>query len=257
MGMNQIQPISAFHDNYIWMIVHPENSSAVVVDPGDAHAVFDALEADKLTLAAILITHHHRDHIGGVNDLLQQFNVPVYGPANEETPATILLSDRDKVTLAPVDANFSVLDTPGHTAGHISYVGLGGVFCGDTLFAGGCGRLFEGTAEQLYQSLQRLAALPEQTHVYCAHEYTLKNLAFAKLVEPDNAEIAQRIEQVSFMRQDHRPSLPSTLAQELRTNPFLRCHFPSVKSAAEKHAGKSLDSDVDVFAALREWKDGF
>ncbi len=256
--MHSIHPIPALNDNYIWAIVHPESGHCVIVDPGEAKPAHDYLSHNGLILTAIVITHHHWDHTNGTAELVQRYSVPVYGPANDPLDlCDYPLREGDSITLPEVGATFEVLDIPAHTAGHIAYVGCDGVFCGDTLFAAGCGRLFEGTAEQMFSSLGKLAQLPGDTKVYCAHEYTENNLTFAQLVEPENQAVAERLAEVRNIRADHQPSLPSTIELERATNPFLRCHLDSIKMAAEAHAGHSLETSVDVFAEVRRWKDGF
>lgn len=216
----QINPIPAFTDNYIWSLENKFDNSSVIVDPGDAAVVLEYLEQNNRELSAILITHHHRDHIGGVEQLLRQVDVPVYAPAVgnygfKHTPC----SDND---IVHVGCDLRVLAVPGHTLDHIAYVGEGFVFCGDTLFAGGCGRIFEGTAEMMHASLQKLAALPAETNVYCAHEYTLANLAFAQTVEPENMDLKERVAIEREKREQGLPTVPSTVGLELKTNPFLR-----------------------------------
>lgn len=256
--MDNVLAIPAFRDNYIWLIHDDAHEQAVVVDPGEADPVFDTLEREELTLVGILITHHHPDHVGGVNALLAEYDVPVWGPARERIPGrTVALADGDRVAIEPLGLAFDVIDVPGHTAGHIAYHGHGMLFCGDTLFVGGCGRLFEGTPAQMLESLSRLRDLPGETRVYCAHEYTLANLRFALAVEPDNTALQQRMREVEQLREACRPTVPSTLASERAVNPFLRFDAPSVKASAERHAGKALESTVDVFAAVRGWKDRF
>jgi hydroxyacylglutathione hydrolase len=258
--MPSIIPIPAFRDNYIWLI--REGSCAAVVDPGDAAPVFACLDRERLALSAIVNTHHHGDHVGGNAALLARFPVPVFGPATEVIPGrTHALSGGDRVDIPGVRVTFDVLDVPGHTAGHIAYFGdVGGapvLFCGDTLFAGGCGRLFEGTPAQMWSSLARLAALPGETRAYCAHEYTLANLRFALAVEPGNAALSARIERDRARRERGLPTVPSTIAEERATNPFLRAGADAVRAAAAAHAGRPLPDDVASFAALREWKNGF
>ncbi len=251
-----VSPISAFRDNYIWAIHDDKN--AVIVDPGDAAPVFAFLQEKKLNLVTILITHHHNDHIGGNRELLKRFPVPVYGPAGESIDTlTVHLKENDTVILPDFNLIFSVLDIPGHTAGHIAYVGHGMVFCGDTLFACGCGRLFEGTPAQMHASLAKLAALPGQTKVYCAHEYTLSNIAFARAVEPDNAKLLEREFAEREKRGRNLPTVPSTISLELETNPFMRSHVASITAAANAKSGKSHVSPVDVLATIREWKNNF
>ena len=251
--MFKIAPVSAFTDNYIWVIY--DQSYAVVVDPGEAKPVLDFLEQKKLKLTAILNTHHHIDHVGGNLELLQQSQVPVYGPGSEAIPTvTHGLKEGDSVYLSELSLRLSVLDIPGHTAGHIAYYGANLLFCGDTLFSCGCGRLFEGTAQQMYISLNKLVKLPDETVVYCGHEYTLANINFARLVEPENQAIIQLQISAEKQRKSNLPTLPSTIAMERACNPFLRCNQPEVIRNASNYAGKPLTDPVSVFAAIREWK---
>jgi hydroxyacylglutathione hydrolase len=256
--MLQVTPVRAFADNYIWLIHSPRDRRKVVaVDPGDASPVRHALTADNLDLAAILLTHHHNDHVGGVAELLQQFQVPTFGPAAEKLPGEPQrLREGDVVELSDLGLRFEVLDVPGHTAGHIAYVGHGALFCGDTLFSGGCGRLFEGTAEQMSASLAKLASLPDDTDVYCAHEYTVSNLLFGLAVEPENGSTRAYLENCRAKRSRDEATVPSNIRQERNVNPFLRCHQETVKHAAEARAGRRLNR-TEVFAVIRQWKDGF
>lgn len=251
--------VRAFQDNYIWLIRGASPQLAVLIDPGDAAPVLDALPRLGLTPAAILCTHHHGDHVGGIAELLRHFpELPVYGPAHEAIEGISRpLADGDRVNLPDLCLDFRVLEVPGHTRGHIAYYGHGWLFCGDTLFSAGCGRLFEGTAEQMHASLTRLAALPADTLVFCAHEYTLANLRFALTVEPDNpATLAYRRE-AEARRARNESTIPSTLAREQQINPFLRSSVPNVRLAAEKYAGMALPDSASVFAAVRRWKDNF
>jgi hydroxyacylglutathione hydrolase len=226
-----------------------------VVDPGEAQPVLDYLAREKLVLVAILATHHHADHVGGIAELRRNFDVPVFGPRNEPIATlTRPVGGGDTVKVAELGVEFSVLDIPGHTRAHIAYYGAGSLFCGDTLFACGCGRLFEGTAEQMYDSLGKLARLPDDTKVYCGHEYTLANIGFAKAVEPGNAALARREERDRKLREAGRPTLPSTLAEEKATNPFLRCAEPAVVDSVNKYLGSRVSDPVRVFAAIRDWK---
>ena len=262
-----LTPLPAFDDNYLWLL--DNGREALVVDPGDAAPVAAALDARGLTLAGILLTHHHSDHVGGVNALRSRLQGPIYAPANEQMPEPVQRTHGgDTVELLGV--RFAVMDVPGHTAGHIAYfaaqvpAGLSGggplLFCGDTLFSGGCGRLFEGTPAQMHASLQSLAALPPETRVCCAHEYTLSNLRFAREVDPANAALAAYSTWCEAERAAGRPTLPARIGTELQINPFLRCNDDALREAARRHAPLKLSaapSPVDVFATLREWKNGY
>lgn len=249
----KIIPIPAFDDNYIWLIRNEHHAAAV--DPGDAEPVLAYLDRHGLRLTAILNTHHHGDHTGGNEELAQRTHVPVFGPRGEKIPAlTHPVGEGDIVRLPELGAEFTVFDVPGHTAGHVAYYGVNSLFCGDTLFTCGCGKLFEGTAAQMHASLQKLAALPDETAVYCAHEYTLTNILFAKSVEPANAALLEREADAVRTREAGLPTVPSTILLEKQTNPFLRCWEPAVAEAASRHAGLALDEPASVFAALRKWK---
>lgn len=255
--MIQVNAIEAFDDNYIWSIGSTNRPEQLIVDPGDANPVIEFLQQQQYSAAAILITHHHHDHVGGITKLLQHFpGIPVYGPAKEKIPhITKPLREGDWLDFNDIGLRLQVLDTPGHTVGHICYLGEDMLFCGDTLFAGGCGRIFGGTAAQLYESLEKIRALPPTTKIYCAHEYTAANLTFAKVAEPDNAQLLQRITSVASTRQQNMATVPSLLNDEQQTNPFLRCHLPHMRSAAENFAGRLLPTPSDVFAVVRHWKD--
>jgi len=229
-----------------------------VVDPGEAGPVNAYLSREGLTLVAILATHHHPDHVGGIAELVEMTKVPVFGPRDEPIPAlTNPVGQGDRVEIPALAATFSVLDIPGHTRAHVAYYGLESLFCGDTLFACGCGRVFEGTAEQMLASLSKLAALPDATKVYCGHEYTLANIKFARAVDPDNGVLAAREERATKLRAAGQPTLPSTLGEERATNPFLRCAEPVVIESANKYLGARVADPARVFAAIREWKNRF
>lgn len=257
----QIVPVRAFSDNYIWLL--RRGDQAAVIDPGDAAPVLAYLAQQQLELCAILVTHHHADHIGGIEALLAQYHVPVIGPKGESIDAlSIALEDGEQFALPPLATGFEVIAVPGHTRAHIAYydsnhAGCGSLFCGDALFACGCGRLFEGTPGQMRNSLARLAALPGSTRFYCAHEYTQANIRFALAVEPDNAALQARAAQVTQLRAAQQPTLPSTIAQELAVNPFLRCNVPAVIAAAQRFRGAPVTQPDEIFAAIREWKNNF
>jgi hydroxyacylglutathione hydrolase len=251
-----VLPLRAFRDNYIWCL--QSGTDAVVVDPGDATPVRKHLEGADLRLTGILVTHHHADHTGGVAELAAEYNVPVFGPATEAIPArTHALREGDVALLPEFGLSLAVLDVPGHTAGHIAYHGQGMLFCGDTLFSAGCGRLFEGTPAQMLASLDKLAGLPPETRVYCTHEYTTSNLRFAKVADPRNPAVDARAEQTRAALEAGQPSLPSTIGVELSFNPFLRAGDPGVTSEAARHSGRPLPDRLAVFTELRTWKDVF
>lgn len=253
--MFEIIRIPAFKDNYIWLL--RQGASAVVVDPGDARPVLEVLEREELSLTSILVTHHHADHQGGVANLLAHYPAQVFGPAMESiTAITQPLRGGETISLEPLGAVFQVLAVPGHTSGHLAYYGSGALFCGDTLFAAGCGRVFEGTAAQMHESLLRLAAFPDQTAVYCAHEYTEANLRFALTVEPGNRLLRQRVNEVAVARAKGWATVPSTLALEKATNPFLRCNEPEIIASAQSRMAQASGA-LAVFTVLREWKNGF
>lgn len=255
-GEITVFPIAAFNDNYIWCLSNGHQS--VVVDPGDAAPVIKHLDAMGLTLSAILITHHHWDHTNGIEDLLAVYgDIPVYGPANQINAINTQVKEGDKVQIPELGTEFDVIAIPGHTLDHIGYYGSAGLFCGDTLFSGGCGRLFEGSPKQMLGSLNKLAALPNTTPVYCTHEYTLANLRFALAVEPDNAELQIYNAWAESQRRQDLPTLPSNIGQEKAINPFLRSDKPAIKASAERQAGVEMADDVAIFSQIRQWKDNF
>lgn len=280
----RVVAVPAFADNYLWLMVRHDAAGrrAVVVDPGDAAAIEAALQQHHAKLEAILVTHHHHDHADGIVALARKHAVPVHGPAHENI-AALSVRHHDGDDIDVLGLRIKVMEVPGHTAGHLAYYvdantephrphQPGWLFCGDTLFGAGCGRLLGGTAEQLFASLQRLAALPPSTQVYCGHEYTLANLRFALTVEPDNAALRARAQRCAKQREQGQPTVPSTLGEELATNPFLRCHEPAVRIAVQAHqredeganpfANPSANpsphaSTRAIFMALRQWKDTF
>jgi hydroxyacylglutathione hydrolase len=262
----QVWPIPAFDDNYIWCI--HDGVSALLVDPGEADPALRYLDKEKLALTGILITHHHADHTGGILELLDTLGpaIPVYGPLNNDIPGrTQALIEGDKVEITSPRISLKVLEVPGHTLDHIAYfahmqanAAEPMLFCGDTLFASGCGRLFEGTPTQMSQSLAKFAALPKNTSVYCTHEYTLSNIRFALAVEPNNSNLIAWAKKAQALRDQDRPTLPTTIGQELQVNPFMRCDQSDVIAAAKAISGQQdLPSQAYVLAALRAWKDRF
>ena len=255
--MINIEPIKAFDDNYIWLMT--TNEGSIVIDPGESKNLLKAIEKKNIKLDAILITHHHYDHTGGIEELMMKYpNLKVYGPNNNIDLIKSRLRDGELLNIIGID--FEVIEIPGHTLDHIAYYANINnspiLFCGDTLFAGGCGRVFEGTFDQMYESLMKLKKLPQNTKIYCGHEYTINNLQFAKAVEPDNIDLITRYNDALNLRKNNIPTLPSTLSIELKTNPFLRCEKNNVqKIISEKF--KTGHSEKEIFSALRQWKDNF
>jgi len=258
-----ISAIAAFNDNYIWAITNLDTDKVALVDPGDASVCISYLEKHCLTLCAILITHHHRDHTGGIQALIDFGNqrgisIDVYGPVNDAIAhITKPVNELDKIFLSDLQCEFSVLALPGHTLDHIAFFNDNVVFCGDTLFSGGCGRLFEGTPRQMHQSLAKLAQLDDNTLVYCAHEYTQDNLTFALTVEPNNEKLQRYAVTVKELRQQEASTIPTSIGLEKQINPFLRCDKNEVKLSAEHYEKSPLESSVAVFSTIRAWKNSF
>ncbi|EWH01216.1 hydroxyacylglutathione hydrolase [Halomonas sp. BC04] len=255
--MLSVTPIPAFGDNYIWLMRQDTSPDVCIVDPGDAAPVIKTLERDQLNLTCVLITHHHHDHVGGLAELIERYSPHVIGPHN---PQIAGIDERvgEGDTCRVMGRLFDVMEVPGHTLDHIAFFTAGIpplLFCGDTLFSAGCGRLFEGTPEQMHNSLQAIAKLPDDTLVFAAHEYTQANLAFASAADPNNPEVATALHETQRARALDRPTLPSNLGREKRINPFLRCADPAVRAAASQHG--DTDTDQATFATLRAWKDNF
>ena len=258
--MLHITPLPAFNDNYIWVFQSQQNSGVYVVDPGDAQVVIDYLIQTGLPLLGILITHHHHDHTGGIEQLTNRFgeHIAVYGPQSENiSGVNHPIAKGGNIPLVNAGVNAKVIQLAGHTLGHIAYLIEDVLFCGDTLFSGGCGRLFEGSAEQMYQSLGQLSQLPDQTKVCCAHEYTLANLAFANTVEPNNAALIDYTQKAHALRAENIPTLPSTIGQEKAINPFLRSDSEEIKQSLSIQFQQPIDNPLQSFSLLRQWKDNF
>ncbi len=250
--MTIVEAIPILRDNYAWAI--HDGQSAVLVDPGDDAPILTWLTRRGITLVAILVTHHHADHIGGIPGLLSRYSVPVFGPTRGSSPSQPV-KDGETLELPSLEWRMSVMETPGHTLDHVCYVGHGHLFCGDTLFSCGCGRLFEGSPAEMHASLSRLSSLPGATQIHCAHEYTLANISFALEVEPDNPALLARHDEALKLRKAGKPTLPVYLSTELDTNPFLRCDRENLRVAAARHCGMPVDTGVQTFAAIRAWKD--
>lgn len=253
----EVIPICALQDNYIWMFMDPITRMAWLIDPGDAQPVFKALEQYNLRLSGVFITHHHYDHSGGVSDLLREYNsIPIYG--SYLSPLSFItdrVKEGDEISCSNI--TLKAIEIPGHTLDHTAYFGNNWLFSGDTLFSIGCGKVFEGTPDQMYHSLQKLTALPGETQVFCGHEYTLANLRFAEYVEPNNTLIKEKIHAITKLTARQKPTLPSTIGEEKKLNPFLRCEDPSIIKAVEDYSKQTLDTPVKIFAKLREWKNHF
>jgi hydroxyacylglutathione hydrolase len=259
----QVSMIKAFSDNYIWAISSDNSQALAIVDPGDADVCIQYIEENNKQLSSILITHHHSDHVGGIDKLLQYCNekawpLTVYGPETENIPhCDVKLNEKSVLRLDDLSLEFSIFDIPGHTHGHIAYLAQDNLFCGDTIFSGGCGRLFEGTPAQMLTSLEKLMVLPEKTHIYCAHEYTKANLDFALTVEPCNSELTHYYNQVIQKRAENIATIPTSILQEKMINPFLRCHKESLMTSASEFSGQTVDDTLSTFTVIRAWKDNF
>jgi hydroxyacylglutathione hydrolase len=240
------------------LLKNKASNHIAIVDPGESGPVLQKIESEGLIPVAILITHHHWDHVNGIADITAKYDIPVYTPKTESVSgSTQAVAEGDTVVLDELDLTLNILDVPGHTSGAVAYYSDEMVFSGDTLFAAGCGRLFEGTPAQMHTSLSKFKALSDDTLIYCGHEYTVANLQFAATVEPDNQAIQERLLEAQKLREKGQPTVPSALSTEKQTNPFLRCDIDSVIAAASQHSGKKLSAEQDVFAAVRKWKDSF
>jgi hydroxyacylglutathione hydrolase len=253
--VDSIIAIPAFNDNYIWAIMHPTKDKCYIVDPGDSVVVLDFLDKQNKVCAGILLTHHHNDHQGGVTQLVEKYQCNVWGPEDERMIVSNAVTDGAQIVLDDSNITLNVVATPGHTSSHIAFYNNDWLFCGDTLFSAGCGRVFEGSMQEMYCSLQTLAKLPGTTKIYCAHEYTLNNIKFALLVEPNNEDLQQYQQDCIMKRQNGIPTIPSTMCMERKINPFLRCEEESVISAACSHSMRQLNDPVAVFTEIRRWKD--
>lgn len=256
--MSTVIALNALSDNYIW-VIHGQNNKVIVVDPGEAQPVLNYLQAQHMVLEGIVLTHHHPDHSGGILDLLKHYpHIPVYSSQTDKVAGvTQCVQEGEEIRISPHFSSFKVLEIPGHTLGHIAFLYENAVFSGDTLFSCGCGKIFEGTAQQMYISLSKLKQLPPHTLIYCGHEYTLSNIAFAQTVEPENTALALRKKEVEALRKNNQPSLPVTVEVELQTNPFLRCEEPSVIQAVQKQAQITTQDPVEVLFHLRQWKNNY
>ena len=254
--MYSVEPIKAYDDNYIWLI--STNEGSIIVDPGESKKIIEGIDKNKIDLKAILITHHHFDHTNGLQDLLDINNFDVFGPVNNINGINNKVGDSDQFTVIGID--FEVIEIPGHTLDHIGFYSFNDgdpiLFCGDTLFAGGCGRVFEGTYQQMFEALKKISRLPKNTKIYCGHEYTLSNIKFALEVDPNNIKLQNEYKNVQELMKSNKPSLPTTIEKELDTNPFLRCDDLDIQKNIVKKFNVD-DSEFEIFTAIRKWKDNF
>ena len=254
--MLSVEPIKAFTDNYIWLV--STNEGSIVIDPGESKNIQKLIDNNTIDLKGILITHHHYDHTNGLSELVKINELEVYGPVNNIDGINHRLNDKDKISIIGID--FDVISIPGHTLDHIGFYSANAnnpiLFCGDTLFAGGCGKIFEGTYEQMFHALKKITKLPKNTNIYCGHEYTLSNLKFALEADDTNKELIEEFKKVENKINSNIPSLPTTLDKELKVNPFLRCDNINIQNKIiEKF--KVSNNELEVFTALRKWKDNF
>ena len=254
--MLTVEPIKAYNDNYIWLIT--TNEGSLVVDPGESNKIIELIDSNKINLRGVLITHHHYDHTNGLLDLIKKKDLEVYGPNNNIQGINNRVIELDKITIIGIE--FEVIEIPGHTLDHIAFYSFNNgepmLFCGDTLFAGGCGRVFEGTYNQMFDSLKKISSYPQETKVYCGHEYTLSNLKFALEVDTNNHELENEFNNVKSLIASNTPSLPTTLQKELKINPFLRCNHSTIKNKVIKKFDM-VDDELEIFTALRKWKENF
>jgi len=254
--MLNVEPIKAFTDNYIWLV--STNEGSIVIDPGESENIQKLIDNKIIDLKGILITHHHYDHTNGLSDLVKKNKLGVFGPVNDIDGIDHRLSDKDKISIIGID--FDIISIPGHTLDHIGFYSANAgnpiLFCGDTLFAGGCGRIFEGTYEQMFNSLKKITKLPTNTNIYCGHEYTLSNLKFALEADDANKELIEEFKQVENKINLNTPSLPTRLDKELEVNPFLRCDNINIQNKIIEKFNVS-DNELEIFTALRKWKDNF
>ena len=254
--MLSVKPIKAYQDNYIWLV--STNEGSIVVDPGESKKILNLIDNNEIDLKGVLITHHHFDHTNGLSDLLNKKGLEVYGPNNNVDGINYIVKNNDKFTVIGID--FEVIEIPGHTLDHIAFYSFNDgepiLFCGDTLFSGGCGRVFEGTFDQMFIALKKISKYPKETKIFCGHEYTLSNLKFALAVDENNEDLIKEYDNIKNIVDSGNPSLPTILEKELKINPFLRCDNHHIKNKIVSKFNTS-DNELEVFCALRQWKDDF